>query len=253
MARAQPREKRKVEKSVRSFGSTVEEAIQAGLAELNATRDQVEVELLNGDSGDPVRPVMVQLTLREEMESSFAPSVLTGIMPAPEPSPASMTLPELESGEATADVPEFAKEVLETLLRGMGIRSQIEVHREPVEQGPDFVLDIVGADLGILIGRRGETLRDLEYLARLIVASKTHSNTRFAVDVEGYRARRERVLRELAKRMAERVRQNKQPITLEAMPPHERRIVHLTLQESPYVKTQSIGEGDRRRVMILPK
>ncbi|MCG3140849.1 MAG: hypothetical protein HDKAJFGB_01972 [Anaerolineae bacterium] len=73
------------------------------------------------------------------------------------------------------------------------------------------------------------------------------------VDVEGYRMRRELTLRALAKRMADRVKQNRQPITLEAMPPNERRIIHVTLKEHPTVKTQSIGEGDRRRVMILPK
>jgi spoIIIJ-associated protein len=152
------------------------------------------------------------------------------------------------------DIQTVAKGVLETLLRGMGIRSQVVVHTDlEGDEGPSFVLDIVGADLGILIGRRGETLRDLEYISRLIVASKTHSSERFAVDVEGYRQRRERVLRELAKRMAERVKQNRQPITLEAMPPNERRIVHITLKEHPTVKTQSIGEGERRRVMILPK
>ncbi len=135
----------------------------------------------------------------------------------------------------------------------MGIKSQVMVLPGTDEEGPEFVLDIVGADLGILIGRRGETLRDLEYICRLIVSQEMHHTVRFAVDVEGYRARRERVLRELARRMADRVRQNRQPITLEAMPPHERRIVHITLREHPTVKTQSIGEGEHRRVMILPK
>lgn len=237
-------------KSVNSNGRTVEDAIQAGLAQLNVTRDQVQVELLNGVSADPDRPVMVQLTVNEELPEPFA-TMPTGARPSESafttPAPVEMPAPPL-------DVPESAQQVLETLLRGMGIRSQVVIHRERQDdEGPDFVLDIVGADLGILIGRRGETLRDLEYVARLIVTSKTHSNERFAVDVEGYRARRERVLRELAKRMADRVRQNRQPITLEAMPPNERRIVHITLKEHPTVKTQSIGEGDRRRVMILPK
>lgn len=239
-------------KSVNSSGRTVEEAIQAGLAELNVERDQIEVELLSGIGSDPERPVMVQLTVREESENNFAP------MAAAAPLSAVQLITETPTPGApskeTQDVPSTAKQVLETLLRGMGIRSQVVIHRDVEgEEGPDFVLDIVGADLGILIGRRGETLRDLEYLARLIVASKTHSSERFMVDVEGYRARRERVLRELAKRMADRVRQNRQPITLEAMPPNERRIVHITLREHPNVKTQSIGEGDRRRVMILPK
>lgn len=251
-SQAQAREKRKVAKSVNSSGRTVEEAIQAGLAELNVGRDQVEVELLSGIGSDPERPVMVQLTVRDESENNFAP--VAAALPHAAVKPTAETPSPGAPPKESLDVPSAAKQVLETLLRGMGIRSQVVIHRDVEgEEGPDFVLDIVGADLGILIGRRGETLRDLEYLARLIVASKTHSNARFMVDVEGYRARRERVLRELAKRMADRVRQNRQPITLEAMPPNERRIVHITLREHPNVKTQSIGEGDRRRVMILPK
>lgn len=238
-------------KSVNSNGRTVEDAIQAGLAELNVTRDQVQVELLNGISSDPERPVMVQLTVSEEIPEPFATAMPTVLRAS---DGAAMPVPAVETEVLPQDVPNTAKQVLETLLRGMGIRSQVVIHQEGLgDEGPNFVLDIVGADLGILIGRRGETLRDLEYIARLIVTSKTRSNDRFAVDVEGYRARRERVLRELAKRMADRVKQNRQPITLEAMPPNERRIVHITLKEHPTVKTQSIGEGDRRRVMILPK
>jgi len=239
-------------KSVQSTGRSVEDAIQAGLAELNTTRDQVEVELLNSVSPDPDRPVVVQLTVREEMEPTYATAAPVMAQPAAStsaPRTASMTPPA-----DPQDVPATAKQVLETLLRGMGIRSEVVIHTDlEGDEGPVFVLDIVGADLGILIGRRGETLRDLEYIARLIVSAKTHSNDRFAVDVEGYRLRRERVLRELAKRMADRVKQNRQPITLEAMPPNERRIVHITLKEHATVKTQSIGEGERRRVMILPK
>jgi spoIIIJ-associated protein len=226
------------------------------LLELGIARDLVEVELLNSIGPDPERPVMVQLTLRQETESGFAPAAVPGLSRAAEPDAMPLPSGSSESPIPTdqSDVRTIAKGVLETLLRGMGIRSKVVIHDGlGTDEGPDFVLDIVGADLGILIGRRGETLRDLEYLARLVVASKTHSNERFVVDVEGYRARRERVLRELAKRMADRVRQNRQPITLEAMPPHERRIVHITLREHPNVKTQSIGEGDRRRVMILPK
>jgi spoIIIJ-associated protein len=236
-------------KSVRASGRTIEDAIQNGLAELDVPRDQVEVELLNGVGDDPERPVLVQLSVREDDSNLYTPTNLAPSAVSGEPAPVSP-----ETTNEPQDIPTTAKSVLETLLRGMGIRSQVVIHHDVEgEEGPDFVLDIVGADLGILIGRRGETLRDLEYIARLIVTSKTHSNDRFAVDVEGYRARRERVLRELAKRMADRVKQNRQPITLEAMPPNERRIVHITLKEHPTVKTQSIGEGERRRVMILPK
>ena len=147
-----------------------------------------------------------------------------------------------------------AKEILETLLRGMGLTAKVEVLPDAsAEESRAFVLNIVGDDLGVLIGRRGETLHDLEYMTRLLVAHTTEQAPKLVVDVEGYRTRRERSLRELAKRMAERVQSNRQPITLEAMPPNERRIVHLSLRDHLTVKTQSIGEGDHRRVMIIPK
>ncbi len=246
-----------MQKSLEVNGRTVEEAINKGLAELGLTRDQVEIELLNSGSrgllGIGGSEALVRLTPREtETAGEFTGTVFTPPLKqvSTQEAPSQVTSSTAEPQEASA----VAKETLETLLRGLGIRSQVVVHPGAEnDDAPEFVLDIVGADLGILIGRRGETLRDLEYIARLIVSQKIHHSVRFALDVEGYRARRERVLKELAKRMADRVRQNRQPITLEAMPPNERRIVHITLREHPTVKTQSIGEGDHRRVMILPK
>ncbi len=231
---------------------------------MGLSRDQVDVELLaegsRGIFGLGGSEAVVRLTKKENAEP--APVIGAPIEPvAPTPAPTVAAAPMQETGtEAAAaaaprkDPAEAGREALSTLLRGMGIRSDVVIRPgEYGKDGPEFILDIVGADLGILIGRRGETLRDLEYITRLIVAQQVHHIVRFAVDVEGYRSRRERVLRELAKRMADRVRQNRQPITLEAMPPHERRIVHLTLRDHPTVRTQSIGEGDHRRVMIIPK
>ncbi|MBI3536601.1 MAG: KH domain-containing protein [Chloroflexi bacterium] len=156
--------------------------------------------------------------------------------------------------DAAVNEPALAQEVLEKILRAMGIPATVEM-LPAYESIPDsaFVLNIVGNDLGILIGRRGEALRDLEFITRLVVTHRTGKTAKFVVDVASYRTRREMVLRELAKRMAERVETSKRPITLEAMPPFERRIVHVTLGEHPAVTTQSIGEGDHRRVMILPK
>jgi spoIIIJ-associated protein len=211
-------------------GKTVEEAIAKGLAALNATREQVEIEIVREGSrgilGFGSEDAIVRVTRRE----------------TPPAAPA-----------APADVQSDAKELLEGLLSRMGIRARVEVLPAPESEGPDaFTLNIVGNDLGILIGRRGETLRDLQYLLRLMLASK-HPAAKVVVDVEGYRVRRERALRELARRMAERVAASRQPITLEAMPPNERRIIHLTLREHPTVTTHSIGEGEHRRVMILHK
>lgn len=242
--------------SVQVNGRTVEEAINKGLAELGLSRDQVDIELISSPAG-ATGEALVRLTAREDADAYVMSAPAPGFPHAPTLSPAP---PDTNTNAAPGSAaesnssPVVAQQVLEQLLSGMGIRSQVVVRADDdTAEGPDFVLDIVGADLGILIGRRGETLRDLEYLSRLIVAQKVSHNVRFAVDVEGYRARRERVLRELARRMADRVKQSHQPITLEAMPPHERRIVHITLRDHPSVKTQSIGEGEHRRVMILPK
>jgi spoIIIJ-associated protein len=216
-------------------GKTLEEAIEKGLAQLGLVREAVSIEIVREGSrglwGLGGEDAVVRLT----------PLALSPVS-------------ETESAAPLSDLQSTARQVLETLLRGVGVPSRVEaLPALPSEERTAFVLNIVGDDLGVLIGRRGETLRDLEYLTRLLVAQKTDKQSRFVVDVEGYRTRRERVLRELAKRMAERVEVSRQPITLEAMPPNERRIVHLALRDHPSVRTNSIGEGDHRRVMILHK
>ena len=112
------------------------------------------------------------------------------------------------------------------------------------------VLDVEGEDLGLLIGRRGTTLTSLQYLVNLMVSQRYRQNAPFAVDVEGYRRRREEALRSLAFRMADRVRSSGKRVTLEPMPPNERRIIHMTLAKDPTVATASVGEGDARKVAI---
>jgi len=105
----------------------------------------------------------------------------------------------------------------------------------------------------LLIGRRGETLRSLQFMTRLIVSRRIGVWPNLVVDVESYKVRREESLRALALRVADQVRKSRQPVALEPMPAHERRIVHLALRDHPSVTTQSVGEGDRRKVTIVPK
>jgi spoIIIJ-associated protein len=116
----------------------------------------------------------------------------------------------------------------------------------------EAVLDVEAEDLGILIGRRGQTLASLQYLLNLIVSKEINRRVSFAIDVDGYKRRREEALVGLAKRMAARVRGTGRSVTLEPMPPNERRIVHITLADDPSVMTVSIGEGDARKVAITP-
>lgn len=114
-------------------------------------------------------------------------------------------------------------------------------------------LDVEGADLGALIGRRGETLENIQYLLRLMVNQKLHSWKNIIVDIEHYKARRVTQLTQLAQRMAEQVARSGRAVSLEPMPANERRIVHMALRGHPDVYTESYGDGSRRKVHIFAK
>jgi spoIIIJ-associated protein len=244
---------REGKRSAEASGRDIEEAIAHGLAELGKTRDEVEIEVLSeGSRGlfglgaeearvqisviepkvveEPAKKIRVEVEKEEKVEEPEAPSL-------------------------EKDFQQTAKRALEELVTRMGIRAQVVIRRkvDEEEELPTVVLDIVGDDLGILIGRRGETLAALQYITRLMVGRKTRRWHPLVVDVEQYKVRRERSLRRLAKRMAERVSFSQQPVALEAMPAYERRIVHLALRDHPTVTTKSVGEGDQRKVTIIPK
>jgi spoIIIJ-associated protein len=158
-----------------------------------------------------------------------------------------------------ASIEEMAVAALQTILALMGMPADIEV-AEPInpeaEDEEPLTLNIRGTNdqiLSLLIGRRGETLASLQLLVNLAVAKQTGHHERIIVDAEGYRARREDNLRAMAQRVAAQVRRSGSPIMLEAMPPNERRIIHMALAESQDVSTESTGEGDQRRVVISLK
>jgi spoIIIJ-associated protein len=157
-------------------------------------------------------------------------------------------LPVVES-PCREDV-EIAVDVLQHLLHYMNIHASVQVR----SAGP-LILNVHGIheNLGSLIGRRGETLAALQLLVNLIVRHRTKRSMRIVVDAENYRQRREENLRSLALRVAQQVRNYRRSIALEAMPPHERRIVHIALSESTDISTESIGEGEERRVVISLK
>ena len=121
------------------------------------------------------------------------------------------------------------------------------------EDPPTIFIDVLGRDLGMLIGRRGEHLAQLQYLVNLLVNRRLDTWTRVVLDIEGYRSRREESLIGLAERVARQVARSRRPIVLEPMPPNERRIVHLALRENPEVTTESNGEGSFRRVTVQPR
>jgi spoIIIJ-associated protein len=145
---------------------------------------------------------------------------------------------------------EITVDVLQHILRYMNIHALVQVRSTK-----PLTLNIHGINenLGLLIGRRGETLAALQLLVNLIVSHRTRHRMRIIVDAENYRQRREENLRSLAQRVAQQVRSYHRSIALEAMPPHERRIVHIALSDSKDISTESIGEGDERRVVISLK
>ena len=212
---------------VEATGKTVDDAVEDGLAELGLERHEVTIEVLSegrgglfGIGGEPAR-VRLQ--------------------------PVSYETPE---GDDVA----YAKETLDSLLSLMGIEAVTSV-RAPETPGDGVglvkaLIDVEGDDLAILIGRRGSTMASVQYLLNVMVSRKFRNNAPFAIDVEGYRQRREKSLCDLAFRMAERVRETGRAVTLEPMPANERRIVHLALSKDPTVMTSSVGEGEARKVAI---
>jgi len=224
-------------RSVEVSGRTVDEAIGKALEELGADLDQVETEVLSQGSrgilGLGAEQARVRVTLVE------APGY-----PTEEAAE--------ESWEAREEVSKVAVAVLGDLLRHMGIQATVVARAPSDDRSMPVVLDVQGDDLGILIGRQGDTLRDLQYITRLIASRKLQRWVNVVVDVAGYKKRRERVLTELAERMAERVIADGRPLSLEPMPAHERRIVHIALRDHEQVTTESTGEGQRRKVVISP-
>lgn len=144
---------------------------------------------------------------------------------------------------------EVAIDVLETLLRLMGLVGGVETSHDEMR----LILNIEGDDLGILIGRMGQTLACLQYIVRLIVAGRLKAWLPLNVDVCGYKKRRCDSLRELALRLAGQVKLRRRSVTLEPMPPAERRVIHLALTNHPDVITHSIGEGTSRKIVISLK
>ncbi|MEA2640559.1 MAG: spoIIIJ-associated protein [Chloroflexota bacterium] len=247
--------------SVETHGRTTEEAIRAALEELGVGRDEVEIEILHegrsGVFGVGSQEARVRVTLLAEEYDEDEEEEQPGPLRAAEESY------EDEEWEEDEDEPqptlsdedaELARDALEHMLDLLEFPNLVTVKDvEHGDAGTTLALDVAGEDVGLLIGRHGETLQNLQFLLNALVRRRLPRNTRIMVDVEHYRERREQSLRGIAMRTADRVRRDRRSVTLQPMPPNERRIIHLTLQSSPWVMTESTGEGPERRVVVSPK
>ena len=203
-------------KTLEKTGKTIDDAIDAAVAELGCSREDVTIEIVTmpskGIFGIGAKPALVRVSLEDS---------------------------------ATA----YAMEFLNTIFK----KFELDVDIHPIE-GEEFItLDLVGKDLGILIGRRGETLDALQYLTNLTVSRHFEDRSKFILDVEGYRAKREETLERLARKLAERVKESGKNISLEPMSSYERRIIHTVLQSDEQVRTFSEGEEPYRKVVIAKK
>ncbi len=214
---------------------TVDEAIELGLKELDADRDEAEVEILSkGKTGF--------LGIGSEAARVRVTRISAGRNDA--------GVPTTVEGETTAAgvATDAVGRILEAA--GVNVTRTLRAANDPESGGP--IIDLAGEDSGLLIGRRGQTLQALQFLVNLIVR-RQFEGVRVVLDVENYRQRRELQLREMATTIAKRVAETNRSITLEPMPPADRRIIHTSLTDHPGVSTESTGEGEGRKVTIMPK
>lgn len=278
---------------IESRGVSVDAAILAGLQRLGLERDQVKITVIDEGSrgllGIGSREAIVHLSPIEIETSPSSPTTakpahtsamtstveeaahVTEVAPKPEPSSNIPSVSRVMVDEASLnnggdrELPsldelnqerETAIAIISELLAKMHVHAGVSgVLSEPDDLTGQQVnlIEVNGEDLAILIGPRGETLDALQFLSRLMVSHKLQQRANFVVDVEGYRQRRIQALTRLAERMADKVHQRQEPISLEPMSSYERRVIHMALRDAPDVYTESTGEGKQRKVRIYPK
>ena len=222
-------------KYVETEGKTIEEAISKACEELKASREELKIEVLaNGSSGFlglvGAKRAQIRATLRE---TAVAAEKETG-------------LPADASSHMAA---ETARKTLQDLLGLLEIEAGIDLKEEPER----ILLNIKGDGSGLLIGRKGQTLDALEYLINKIVHKGAEDKKRIIVDTENYRSRREESLVLLAQRLGDKAKRLGRPVTISPMSAHDRRLIHLALQEDKTLRTCSTGTGLYRKIVISPE
>ena len=217
--------------TIQMTGKTVEEAIEIALRELDVDRDEVEIDVISrgkaGVFGSGSEPAKVKVS--------------------------KVVLSSSKDADSSSDVIRVARETIDELISLMDVDVMCNLRQAESEEAGGPLFEIEGDDSGLLIGRKGETLRALQFMVRFLVSRKTGERANLSVDVEGYDDRRRQSLSNLANRVAQRVVKTGRSIELEPMNPRERRLVHITLSESGDVYTESSGTGEGRRVVILPR
>lgn len=266
-------------RQVETEGETLDEAITKALNLLGVERDKVSLDVLAEEKmgllGFGHQNARVRATIREAVAPTPAEDPgHGGSVPEPSDKPAEKAPPETapaesapEASEPAASEPEaepadteerFAEvrnvsvDVLTEILRLMGVAAEVAV--KPGTSPSEFVLDVQGDSSALIIGRRGQTLEALQHILSRIVAEKVGSDApQPIVDAEDYRGRRVRELEDMALRLGEKAKRSRKTQEIDALSARDRRIVHLALQDDPWLTTQSLGQGAYRRLLIIPE
>ena len=251
-------------KVIEKTGKTVEEAIQAAVAELGVAQSELDIEILETPSkkflglfgGTPakIRATVKELPPVKPVEQIETPAQVEPVVEAEPPAiePVLAPSPVEETDESSEQ--EQTIKVAENFLREVFAAMKLDVEIEVTHSEDSCLLDLSGKGLGVLIGRRGQALDALQYLLNLAVNRKRAANRiYFILDVEDYRYRREEALTKLAKSVAERAIKTRREVRMEPMSRHERKIIHTVLQDNDRVETHSAGEEPYRYVIVTPK
>jgi len=235
---------------VETEGDTLDEAIENALTALGTSRDGITVDVLaearKGIFGFGAQKAKIRAALRKTTlqpgATQAAPSA--GEPPAP---PSEGAVPATDAAAV-----EKAKTVLSQILDLMGVAATIE--QKLAATGDEIVLEIQAENSGLLIGRKGQTLEALQYLvSRIAGESQANEGRHIVIDVENYRERRRKALADLALRLGEKAKRQRKTVSVEALNAADRRIIHATLQDDPWVSTKSLGQGFYRRLLIIPE
>ena len=271
--------------SIRVSAKTVDDAITEALIQLGVTSDRLEYEVIEKGSagflGIGMKQAVIEARRKPEPKEEKVEEHVVEEPVRVEPKKVEAVQPQKAAAEKKADEPQKAafekaveKEVKEEVKKETKL---VEVQPQTIKAVEDFLkntmkamdmevelkteidqdgalcVDMSGEHMGILIGKRGQTLDSLQYLANRVANKHQEGYVRVKLDTENYRARREETLRHLAKNIAHKVKRNRRPVALEPMNPYERRIIHSALQSDPYVMTHSEGEEPFRKVVITLK
>lgn len=244
----------KFQKNVEKTAKNVDEAIAAALAELGATKDQVNIEVLEEGSkgffGFGAKDAKVRVTLIETAEVQAETKAEKPAEVKAQPAntaemPKNNANSMIDVSARTAKAEKFLAEVFSAM--------QVEVEISTKFNNGVLEIDLKGDDMGIIIGKRGDTLDSLQYLTSLVVNHNEDDYVKVTLDTENYREKRTQALLQLSARLADKVTRSGRKYTLEPMNPYERRIIHSNLQDNEDVTTYSVGDEPYRKVVIAPK